>query len=289
MKVGYLDLLGQLETTVELAPLADQLGWSRYWLTEFPPQPSPLTLCGVLAGLTSRIPIGTAAILFSLYAPRRTAYDFQLIERLYEGRIDAGLASSLASPVLMRDDLDGRDLDTLIRTYPERFATFLRHLRNTPGAPGYDATLAWPGAPELPPRVWSLGSSRAAELAAHHGTAFGYPLMYALSKDDPAVSLRYRDTYQATPLAPTPLSIVSIGGYAAATDDAAHAAAEKWAIFTPHVVGSFATVAGRLAELKTRYRADEIIFADMHRDPDARQRTIEGLAAAAATHIELRD
>ncbi|MBA2540010.1 MAG: LLM class flavin-dependent oxidoreductase [Deltaproteobacteria bacterium] len=281
MKLGFLDLLGDLEHTIELIGVADAAGLTRYWLTEFPPQPSPMMLLGTLAGLSDRISVGTAAILFSYYAPRRTAHDYQLLERLYEGRIDAGVASSTALPRFIADDLEDRDPAKLAAAYPARFATFLHHLRNTPGNPAYDRELAWSGAAAEPPRVWSLGSGRAAELAAGHGTGFGYPLMYSGSVDDPQAMQRYVRTFTPNPFLEQPRRVLAVSGYCGATDEQARAVAESWGIFTPHVIGSPATCFTRLAALRDRYDADEIIWGDMNRVLAARRAAIEALAALA--------
>ncbi len=288
MKLGVLDLSVRIEETVTLAPLADQLGYSRYWISEFPPQPSPLQLAGIVAGLTERISVGTAAILFSYYPPRRTAHDFQLLERLYEGRIDAGVSASTSLPRFSVDDIEERDAAALAAAYPARFATFLKHLRNTPASPQYDEELAWPGAPEEPPRVFSLGSGRSAALAAAHGTGYGYPLMYASSVDDPATLAGYRAAYQPSRSQPAPCGVLAVAGYCAATDEEAHAIAAPWAIFAPHVVGSAATCAKRLAALRIRYGADEIIWGDLSRTPGARHVSLERLAEAVAREPDLR-
>ncbi len=278
MKLGYLDLAGRIDHTVELAPLADSLGFTRYWLTEFPPQPSPITLAGVIAGITERIHVGTAAILFSFYPPKRTAHDFQLLERLFEGRIDAGLSSSTAHEPVVRDDLEGRDIAALAKAYPARFELFLRHLRNTPGSESYDETTAWRDCPDVPPQVWSLGSGQGAQLAAKLGTGFGYPLMYKTSIDDPKTMHGYQDAYTPSEAQPAPASVLAVAGYCARTDAEAEAIAQPWSIFAPHVWGSPTTVAAKLASLAERYRVDEIIFGDMSQDLADRRATIEGLA-----------
>lgn len=278
MKLGYLDLLGRIDHTVELAPRADALGFTRYWLTEFPPQPSPITLVGVIAGLTEQIKVGTAAILFSLYPPKRTAHDFQLLERLFEGRIDAGLSSSTALEPVIRDDLEGRDVRELAKAYPERFEVFLRHLRNTPGSATFDDKTAWRDCPDAPPQIWSLGSGNSAKLAAHHGTAFGYPLMYTSSVDDPATMHAYQDSYLPSEAQPAPASVLAVAGYIAATDEEAAARAQPWSIFAPHVWGSPETVAAKLAALQARYRVDEIIFGDMSQELAERRFSLESLA-----------
>jgi luciferase family oxidoreductase group 1 len=289
MRLGVLDVQGRLADTIELAPLADRLGYTRYWLTEFPPQPSPIVLAGVIAGLTERIRVGTAAILFNYYPPKRTAHEFQLLERLYDGRIDAGLSSSSAAAALLVDDLEGRDHDALLKAYPERFALFLRHLRNTPASPSYQEDLAWHEAPERPPQVWSLGAGRSASIAAKHGTAYGYALMYQSSVDDPGMVTLYRDGFKAYQPGEEPYVAVAVCGVCAETDDKATAAAQDWGgkIFVPRIVGSPATCVAQLVALRARYHADEIIFADMCEGVQSRIRCYELLAEAAATAPEL--
>lgn len=291
MRLGILDIQGVLEHTVELAPDADRQGYSCYWLTEFPPAPSPLTLAAAIAGITERIRVGTAAILFNYYAPRRSAHDFQLLERLYEGRIDAGLSSSTALEQYVRDDLDGRDPGELLQRYPERFERFLAHLRNTPGSPDYVAETAWIGAPLHPPAVWSLGSGRAADLAARHGTAFGYPLMYQSAVDDPSVVERYRTTFAAARSGDRPRAVVAICGVCGDDDEAANAGARQWGgrIFVPTVIGSAASCAEQLAALRMRYRVDEVIYADLNTDLGRRRDAQQALAEAAAKLGELSD
>lgn len=282
MKLGFLDIQGAIEDTIELAPLADALGYTRYWMTEFPPQPSPITIAVAIAGTTDRIRVGSAAILLNYYAPKRTAHDFQLLERLFEGRIDAGVCSSTAAQELVADDLDGRDPGALHEGYSARFTTFLRNLRNTPDDSSYAEAVAWRGAPAAPPQVWSLGQRRSAELAAAHGTRFGYPLMYAHSVDDPAAVEAYRAQFVPYHPGDRPFVAVAVCGVCAETDDAARALARPGVIFVPRVVGSGQTCATQLAALRERYGADEMIFADMTPGTEARRRSLEVLAAAAA-------
>lgn len=286
MKLGVLDLQGVIEDTVELAPLADRLGYSRFWIGEHPPQPSPITLLGVIAGLTERIRVGTAAILFHYYPPARTAFDFQLLERLYEGRIDAGLSPGSAAAQFVSDNLDGRDPEALIRAYPNRFAEFMRHLRNTPSSAGYDEERSWRGAPPLPPPVWSLGGPRSGAIAAELGTAFGYSLLYHSSVDDPAPLHRYRETFVPHTGGDTPATIVALCGFVTESEDAARELERSWTgqFFVPCISGTPRVVADRLAALRSRYGADEVMFCELAEAGDQRVRSLELLAEAAGTH-----
>lgn len=276
MALGVLDIHGILEQTIELAPLADRLGYARYWIAEHQPQPSPALLVSIVAGLTPRIRVGTAGILLHYYPPLRTARDFHLLDRAFDGRIDAGFCAGLTPHALAAPDLDGRDLRAVIAAYPERAARFVAALRNTPGATDFDPTTAWHGVADDPPQIWSLGGgARSADLAAALGVRYGYALMFPDSADDPAHVARYRSGCAA------PYVAVAVAGVCAETDDAAARLAQGLAgsQFAPRIVGSPATCAAALDRLRARYAADEIVFADLCEGP-ARARCYELLASA---------
>lgn len=282
MKLGLLDIGTPIEGMIELAPLAERLGYTRYWIAEHQPQPSPILLAALIAGQTERIRVGTAGILFHYYPPLRTAHEFHLLERAFTGRIDAGFCGSVTLPYLDAPDLDGRDLRALIRAYPERVERLVHHLRNTRANPDFDGETAWDGVGDEPPELWSLGGGvRSADLAARLGCAFGYALMFLNSRDDPEVAQRYRDGFVASRDRPQPTVAVAVAGVCAETDAAARWVADALTtkFFAPRVVGSAATCAAALDDLCRRYEADEVIFAELSDQPGAQARSIELLAA----------
>jgi alkanesulfonate monooxygenase SsuD/methylene tetrahydromethanopterin reductase-like flavin-dependent oxidoreductase (luciferase family) len=104
-KVGILDiglvgekgnLLQTLERTITSVQLADELGYSRYWLGEHYEYPiawhNPDILIGVLASITERIRIGSAGILLPLHPILRIAENYRLLSALFSDRIDLGIA-----------------------------------------------------------------------------------------------------------------------------------------------------------------------------------------------------
>jgi len=282
MKLGILDVAGLLEETIELAPIAEQLGFSRYWIAEHQPQPTPILTVALVAGLTERIRVGTAGILFNYYPPRRTAHDFQFLERAFAGRIDAGVCGGRALGALL-DDLEGRDPQAVIAAYPERVATWVAALRNTPASPDYQPKLAWAGAMEQPPEIWSLGSGpRSVDLAARLGLCFGYDYLYVSSKDAPDMLQRYRAAFVPHWNQPAPSSVVAVAGMCADTTEQAKAYAAGYTnmFFLPRVVGDADTCARELRAIHARFGADEVIFADLVPGLDARRRQLELLAAA---------
>jgi len=281
MQLSVLDVAGRVDETYELATLADALGYARYWIAEHSPQPTPILVTAIVAGLTERIRVGTAGILFHYYPAQRTAHDFQFLAHAYHDRIDAGFCGGMAS-TLDPAELDGRDPASLAPAYPERVARLVRHLRNTPLNPAYDPTTAWGGA-TVPPEIWSLGGgARSAELAARHGLRFGYSLLYNNSVDDPEAGQRYRDRFVPAFPGDQPRLAVAVCGICADTDAAAVAIADRLTakFFKPAIVGSPATCAAALRELEQRYGADDIVFADLCLELDARKRGYELLAEA---------
>lgn len=282
-RLGILDLGGDPAHSIELAPLADALGYTRFWIAEHQPQPSPILSTAILAGITDRIRVGTAGILFHYYPPLRTAHDFHFLERLYPGRIDAGFCGGItANAALVAEDLDGRDLAAVCAAYDQRVARLVHHLRNTRGARGFDSATAWSPGPDSPPQIWSLGTGgRSATLAAAHGLAFAYGLMFVNSRDDHSMVSEYRRSFSPRGGLAAPLAAVAVAGMCAETDaDAARMQADyPGTFFAPRIVGSPQRCAAELEALRQRYQADEVIFADLCPTLEARTACYRLLAA----------
>jgi luciferase family oxidoreductase group 1 len=282
MRLGILDIAGRIEETIELARLADAAGYTRYWIAEHQPQPTPLLVAAIVAGQTERIRVGSAGLLRHYHPPLRTAHDVHFLARVYPGRMDAGFCGGITPHgELVEEDRDGRDLAEVIARYPARAERFVHHLRNTPGAPGHAPERAWIGASDDAFAIWSLGGSpRAAEQAAALGLGYGFPLMFARSVDDPRPMQRYRERFAPHRDLAAPAGVVAVCGVCAETDAAAEAIAARWT--NPHyrafVVGGPARCRDAFAALADRYGVDEIVFTDLCGSIDERQRCYELLA-----------
>src|SRR5471030_2211259 len=85
-----------LEETLKLARLADELGYSRYWLAEHHAiaalaDPCPEILLCRIAAASSRMRVGTGGVLLPYYCPLKIAEVFRMLEALFPGRIDLGI------------------------------------------------------------------------------------------------------------------------------------------------------------------------------------------------------
>ena len=85
-----------LHQTIELARLADRLGYHRYWVAEHHggpmlAGPSPEVLIGPIAAATERIRVGSGGVMLPHYSPFKVAESFSLLAGLYPERIDLAL------------------------------------------------------------------------------------------------------------------------------------------------------------------------------------------------------
>jgi luciferase family oxidoreductase group 1 len=104
-----------LRNSLELARLADRLGYHRYWLAEHHGTPglachSPEVMIGPVAAATSRIRVGSGGVMLPHYSPLKVAESFLMLSGLYPGRIDLGIgrAAGNIAPVAHAQQRDRR-------------------------------------------------------------------------------------------------------------------------------------------------------------------------------------
>ncbi|WP_432456969.1 LLM class flavin-dependent oxidoreductase [Cellulomonas iranensis] len=90
-----------LRTAVDRAVLLDRLGYRRVWYAEHHlgagvASAAPAVLAAAVAARTSRIRVGSGAVLLSTTSPLVAAEQFGTIAALHPGRVDLGLGRALA-------------------------------------------------------------------------------------------------------------------------------------------------------------------------------------------------
>src|SRR4029077_10914783 len=88
--------------TIDLARLADRLGYTRYWIAEHHAMdtlasPAPEIPIARVAAETARIRVGSGGILLPHYSPMKVAEVFRMLHALYPGRIDLGVGRAPGS------------------------------------------------------------------------------------------------------------------------------------------------------------------------------------------------
>ena len=309
-----------LRNTLDLAQLADRLGYRRYWLAEHHNLPAiasaaPDIMIGQVAAATQRIRVGSGGVMLPNHAPLVVAERFKVLEALFPGRIDLGLGRApgtdpVTSYALRRRQGIGDDDDFL-----ERFQELLLiENRGFPEGHPYSNVWAMPLDVPLPP-VWLLGSSGySAELAAAVGAGFSFAHHFA-NHDAVAAMRSYRDKFRPSAALQQPAAILAVHVVCAETDAEAErlattvdlnfvrrangeyrplASPEEAAAYpytpvdqqriragrTRVFVGSPSTVQGRLMPLVEATKADEVMITSMIFDHAARRHSYQLLADA---------
>jgi luciferase family oxidoreductase group 1 len=168
-----------IAATVELAQLADDLGYTRYWCAEHHglrgvSNPCPEVMLARLGSVTQRIRLGSGGIMLPYYSPFKVAEQFMMLEALFPNRIDLGVgrapggdmrtAQAVAAGDYNRGEIFPRQVTELVGllngTLPED------HLAN--------GVLLQPQV-ETRPQLWMLGSSEfGGLLAAQLGIRFAF-------------------------------------------------------------------------------------------------------------------
>src|SRR5919206_1402090 len=102
-----------LHNTLDLARLADELGYHRYWVAEHHggamlAGPSPEVLIGPIASITSRLRVGSGGVMLPHYSPFKVAESFSVLAGLFGDRIDLAIGRAagtdpMTSRALQRD------------------------------------------------------------------------------------------------------------------------------------------------------------------------------------------
>src|SRR5687767_6178820 len=206
-----------LAATLELARLADQLGYSRYWLAEHHNTvglagSSPEVLIARVAAETQRIRVGSGGVMLSHYSPLKVAETFRVLHALYPGRIDLGIgrapgSSGLEAYALQTEPARQLERDDFGHRLMELLA-FLRHeFKPEHSFSKITVSPDMPGVPEL----WMLGSSGwSADAAAQLGLA--YAAAHFINPETTRASIeQYKANFQPKRDLQEPAALICVG------------------------------------------------------------------------------
>ena len=146
-----------LRNTVDLAQLADQLGFHRYWVAEHPAVrccagASPEALVGSIAALTSAIRVGSGGVMLPHYSPFKVAETFTALAALYPDRIDLGVGRAAGTDPLTTRALQRDRRHKIPEDFAEQLTELLGYLDDAlPGGDPFAALCqTLPGQPVCP-------------------------------------------------------------------------------------------------------------------------------------------
>jgi luciferase family oxidoreductase group 1 len=150
---------------MDLAALADRLGYHRFWLSEHHGTPmlagpAPELLIGPIAAATSRIRVGAGGVMLPYYSPLKVAEQFSLLCALYPERIDLGVGRAPGTDPVTAFALQRDRRQAVPDDFPSQLAELIGYLRAELPDDNPFSRLAGtlPGHPATP-QLWLLGSS----------------------------------------------------------------------------------------------------------------------------------
>jgi luciferase family oxidoreductase group 1 len=307
-----------LRNSIDLARLADGLGYHRYWVAEHHggamlAGPSPEALIGPIAAATEHLRVGSGGVMLPHYSPLKVAETFSVLAGLFPGRIDLGIGRASGTDPLTTYALQRDRREAAPDDFPQQLAELLAHLeeRLPAGHPFARLNGTLPGRPEAP-EVWLLGSSLQSAIWA---AELGLPYAFAdfINPGGASIVRTYLTSFEPG-REPSPRLAVAAWVVAAETDEEAERIAssarmarrmlhlgrpiavppvEKALRFLERegeadpprdrrrtIVGSPETVRPQLEALAAEYGATEVIVVTITHDHAVRRRSYELLAEA---------
>ncbi|AZL08156.1 LLM class flavin-dependent oxidoreductase [Brevibacterium aurantiacum] len=305
---------GAIDTSMQAARLADELGYSRLWFAEHHntmglAASATALLISQAASVTERIRVGSGGVMLPNHAPLMVAEQYGTLANIHGDRIDLGLGRAPGT--------DGMTAQALSRSSaePQSFAQNIYDMQGWFSSEGKAHTMPIESAvsvgTEVP--IWVLGSTtNGAAIAGQLGLPFSLASHFAPDQIDAAIRV-YRESF--TTEAPTaqidkPYVMAGVNVLVAETDEEAErefttvkqmfadigrgrrrhlqppvdpselAGGGESPMLRISAVGSPETATRQLSEFVERTGADELITVTYAYEPAAAERSLKLLADA---------
>jgi luciferase family oxidoreductase group 1 len=215
-----------LHNTLDLARLADRLGYHRYWVAEHHGGPmlasaSPEALIGPIAAATEGIRVGSGGVMLPHYSPLKVAETFTMLAGLFPGRIDLGIGRAAGTDPLTTFALQRDRRQAAPDDFPQQLAELLAYFDDSLPSdhPFHRLAKTLPGHPELP-TPWLLGSSPQSAIWAGQ---LGLPYAFAdfINAEGAEIAKLYRERFEPSREHRAQRTAVAVWALAAPTQDEA--------------------------------------------------------------------
>tara|TARA_B110000503_G_scaffold102240_1_gene152710 strand:- start:23088 stop:24071 length:984 start_codon:yes stop_codon:yes gene_type:complete len=210
-----------LQETLQMAQWCEQLGYTRFWVSEHHAFPSvagsaPEVLLAAIGAATRSIRIGSGGIMLPHYSPYKVAEVFSLLANLYPDRVDLGIGrapgADMATAVALATD--GRPKFDAFPALTTKLSEYLWSDTTRP--------VVSPRPPKNLP-LWMLGSSPdSAVLAAQRGLPYNLGLFINPQADSRLIGL-YKSNFQPSERQEQPYAILTLSVFCADTEEQANA------------------------------------------------------------------
>ena len=209
--------------TIATAKLAEELGYTRFWISEHHNAPSiagstPEILLVKLGDETKSIRIGSGGIMLPNHSALKVAENFRMLETLFPGRIDLGMGRAPGS-----DQITARVLNPSNDFSEDSYLmqlTHLQHYFNDTAGTQYGSLLAVPQSITTPMQ-WILSSSGGSSgIAAKFGMGLAIA-SFINGHVQPDIVKTYRNHFQPSKDFPQPQVLLAISVLCADSEEKA--------------------------------------------------------------------
>jgi luciferase family oxidoreductase group 1 len=296
-----------LRNSIDLARLADGLGYTRYWVAEHHGSQglactSPEALIGPIAAATSRLRVGSGGVMLPHYSPLKVAETFSMLSGLYPDRIDLGIGRAAGTSPKVAFALQRDRRQAAPDDFRDQLDELMNYLANrTP----YQI---------ISPDLWLLGSSGDSSVWA---AELGLPYVFAdfINPHGAGIARSYRQQFCPGENNPAPRTGVAAWAICADTDEEAERLSlsfrmmmamlfrgrtmpvptvERAQLFMEEeglqpadvpvgrriITGTPCRVRAAIEKLAQEYEAEEVLIVNIMYDHAARRRSYELIAKA---------
>jgi luciferase family oxidoreductase group 1 len=247
-----------LASSVELARLAERLGYRRFWVAEHHNMPgiassAPAVLIAHLAASTRTIRVGAGGVMLPNHASLVVAEQFGMLEALHPGRIDLGLGRAPGTDPVTAAALR-RSSSLAADEFPEQLRDLFLFFDGA-----HPQITAVPGR-GYRPAIWMLGSSDfSARVAGALGLPFSFAHHFAPHNTVAALDI-YRESFRPSSELERPYAMIGVPVICAETDERA-----RWLSGSSAL--SFVRLRqGRPTQLPTPEEAADYVFTPAERE-----------------------
>ena len=209
------------KNSVELASVAESIGYERFWLAEHHNMVSiassaTTVLMSHIASKTRSIRIGSGGIMLPNHSPLIVAEQFGTLGSLYPNRIDMGLGRAPGTDQVTAHAIRSDRMNSVFK-FPHEIDEIQHYFKNQNTSTKVRATVA--EGVEVP--MYILGSSTdSAHVAAEKGLPYVFASHFAPGQLFEAMEIYYRE-FQPSEYLEKPYSIAGINVVAADTNEQA--------------------------------------------------------------------
>jgi luciferase family oxidoreductase group 1 len=302
---------------MELAQAGENLGYTRFWIAEHHDLPGlacsvPEVMLGYIGANTTKIRIGSGAVLLPYYKPYKVAEVYNMLATLFPDRIDVGIGRAPGGSAEATNALSDNFLQQ-VWNMPNSVKDLLHFIDNTVPPEHPHAKVKASPIPTIPPMPWLLGTSKkSAILAAENGLAYAFG-QFMSDQDGAAIIEQYRNHFTPRKNNEEPQVIVTVSAICAETSEKAEDVALSslvWGLQRKRgegqkgvpsiqeaknyllnekedllcemksnmIIGNPQQVKKRIEELQVRYNADEIMIVTITHSPEDKIKSYKMIA-----------